>query len=86
MLSLSWSRGFHSIIDLQLQNKFIHCPHFHMETDRAIRAQLVQGEGAASIDLSNAYLHIPIHSAFRKYLRLQVLGSLINSRQCVLPL
>ena len=68
------SGGFRPVVDLKRLNKFIHCPHFHMETDRAIRAQLVQGEWAASIDMSDAYLHIPIHPAFKKYLRLHVLG------------
>ena len=69
------SGGFRPVIDLKCLNKFIHCPHFHMETDRAIRAQLSQGEWTTSIDLSDAYLHIPIHPAFKKFLRINIMGT-----------
>ena len=37
-----------------------------METPESIRASLILGEWVSSIDLSDAYLHIPIHP---KYLR-----------------
>ena len=33
-----------------------------------------QGDWACSIDLTDAYFHIPIHQTFRKYLRFAVLG------------
>ena len=41
-----------------------------METPQSIRTSLVSGEWVSSIDLSDAYLHIPIHPNSRKYLRL----------------
>ena len=40
-----------------------------METPESIRTSLVLGEWVSSIDLSDAYLHIPIHPNSRKYLR-----------------
>ena len=40
-----------------------------METPESIRASLIPGEWVASIDLSDAYLHISIHPNSRKYLR-----------------
>ena len=40
-----------------------------METPESIRTSLVPGEWVSSIDLSDAYLHIPIHPNSRKYLR-----------------
>ena len=40
-----------------------------METPESIRTSLIPGEWVASIDLSDAYLHIPIHPNSRKYLR-----------------
>ena len=40
-----------------------------MDTPESIRASLIQGEWVLSIDLSDAYLHIPIHPNSRKYLR-----------------
>ena len=40
-----------------------------METPESIRTSLIPGEWVASIDLSDAYLYIPIHPHSRKYLR-----------------
>ena len=40
-----------------------------METPESIRASLIPGEWVSSIELSDAYLHIPIHPNSRKYLR-----------------
>ena len=74
------SGGHRPVIDLKRLNGFIHCPHFHMETDRGIRSQLRPGEWTTSIDLSDAYLHIPVHPAFRKYLRLHILGETYQFR------
>ena len=47
-----------------------------METPESIRASLIPGEWVLSIDLSDTYLHIPIHPNSRKYLRFfpQVIG------------
>ena len=68
------SGGFRPVIDLKALNRFIYCPHFHMETDRAIRSQLRPGEWTTSVDLSDAYLHIPVHPSFKKFLRLHIQG------------
>ena len=40
-----------------------------METPESIRTSLIPGEWVSSIDLSDAYLHIPSHPNSRKYLR-----------------
>ena len=40
-----------------------------METPESIRPTLIPGEWVSLIDLSDAYLHIPIHPNSRKYLR-----------------
>ena len=40
-----------------------------MEKPEAIRTSLIPGEWVSLIDLSDAYLHIPIHPNSRKYLR-----------------
>jgi hypothetical protein len=66
--------GFRPVIDLKNLNRHIYCPHFRMETDRSIRAQLKEGEWTTSIDLSDAYLHIPIHPRFRRFLRIHIMG------------
>ena len=50
-------------------NTFLHVEKFKMETPESIRTSLIPGEWVSSIDLSDAYLHIPIHPNSRKYLR-----------------
>ena len=57
------------VIDLSRLNTFLHIEKFKMETPESIRTSLIPGEWVASIDLSDAYLHIPIHPHSRKYLR-----------------
>ena len=57
------------VIALSRLNTFLHVEKFKMETPESIRTSLIPGEWVASIDLSDAYLHIPIHPHSRKYLR-----------------
>lgn len=82
------SPGFHSrlfcvtkkngklrpIIDLSALNRFIPLDHFKMETTASIRNALKVGDWAVSIDLQDAYLHIPMHKQSRKYLRFSLDG------------
>ena len=57
------------VIDLSRLNTFLHVEKFKMETPESIRTSLIPGEWVASIDLSDAYHHVPIHPHSRKYLR-----------------
>ena len=57
------------VIDLSRLNTFLHVEKFKMETPESIRTSLIPGEWVSSIDLSDAYLHIPMHPNSRKYLR-----------------
>ena len=57
------------VIDLSRLNTFLHIKKFKMETPEFIRTSLIPGEWVSLIDLSDAYLHIPIHPNSRKYLR-----------------
>ena len=57
------------IIDLSSLNVFVHCPSFTMETPRSILRALHQGQWLTSLDLKDAYFHIGIHPADRRYLR-----------------
>ena len=57
------------VIDLSRLSTFLHVEKFKMETPESIRTSLIPGEWVSSIDLSDAYLHIPIHPHSRKYLR-----------------
>ena len=49
------------VIDLSRFNTFLHIEKFKMETAEYIRTSVIPGEWVSSIDLSDAYLHIPIH-------------------------
>ena len=60
------------VIDLSVVNKYLHVPTFKMETAENIRNSLQQGEWVTSLDLTDAYFHIPIHPRFQKYLRFNV--------------
>ena len=57
------------VIDLSKLNTFLLVQRFKMEIPESIRASLIPGEWVSSIDLSDAYLHIPIYPNSRKYLR-----------------
>ena len=56
------------VIDLSCLNKFLAISKFKMETPESIRASLRKNEWVTSIDLTDAYLHIPIHPQSHKYL------------------
>ena len=57
------------VIDLSRLSTFLLVEKFKMETPESIRTSLIPGELVSSVDLSDAYLHIPIHPNSRKYLR-----------------
>ena len=56
------------VIDLSRLNQFLRIERFKMETPESIRTSLNTGEWVTSIDLQDAYRHIPIHPRSRKYL------------------
>ena len=57
------------VLDLSALNKFLSVKTFKMETPETIQISLQQGEWVSSLDFSDAYFHIPIHTGSRKYLR-----------------
>ena len=62
--------GWRPIINLKWLNKtFLNPPHFRMDTALDAAALLRPGDWTASIDLKDAYFHIPINRRFRRFLR-----------------
>ena len=61
-----------TIINLKSLNNAVEKGKFKMETQRAIRRALQQGDWVTSIGLKDANFHIPIKPAFRKFLRFTV--------------
>ena len=60
------------VIDLSTLNRHMVVPHFKMETQGSVRSAIRSQEWTVSIDIRDAYLHVPMHQAVRKYLRFVV--------------
>ncbi len=54
------------VIDLSTLNNYTLIPHFKMETAELIRASLQPQEWVTSVDLTDAYFHIPIRPRYCK--------------------
>ncbi len=70
------------VLDLSALNAYMLVEHFKMETARSIRGTIQQGDWAVSIDLRDAYLHVPMRPSSRKYLRFRWQDKLISSLFC----
>ena len=62
------------ILDLSTLNTFLNTESYKMETPETIKTSLQLGEWITAIDFKNAYIHIPIHSQSRKYMRFHIQG------------
>ena len=62
------------ILNLRPLNRFIRPTAFRMETLHSILPLLRRGWWATSVDLKDAYLHIPIRPADRRFLSFQLHG------------
>ena len=60
------------VIDLSTLNLHLVIPHFRMETAGSVRSAIQRYEWTTSIDIQDAYLHIPMAAAASRYLRFQV--------------
>ena len=54
------TEGFRPILNLKCFNHFMHIPSFKMPTLKTVWQLIQQGDYAFSIDLQDAYLHVPI--------------------------
>jgi len=66
--------GWRPILNLKPLNKYIASKTFKMESLRSVRKALEPEDWMISIDLQDAYMHIPIHKDFRIYLRFKIGG------------
>ena len=64
------------ILDLSTLNRHIVCPHFRMTTIQQVRDILPVNAWTISLDLREAYYHVPIAPHFRKFL-----GFRLNTRK-----
>ena len=63
------SGSWRPVIDLSTLNRFVDVSHFQMETIQFVLLSIRQGDWMASIDLREAYLHVPVHPESRPFLR-----------------
>ena len=71
-LVLKKTGDLHPVIDLSTLNRHMVVPHFKMETQGSVRSAIRSQEWTVSIDIHDAYPHVPMHKAIRKYLRFVV--------------
>ena len=64
------------VINLQALNTYVARSHFKMESIKTVKGLLQRGDWLVKLDLKDAYLTIPIHRAYRKYLRFRWQGHL----------
>ena len=62
------------IIDLSRLNMFPDIQSFRIETANKVRQAIQPNDWAFSLDLTDAYLHVPIHRQSRQYLRFCLKG------------
>jgi len=68
------SGDWRPIINLRPLNAYIKAKHFRMETLSVVLRSPIKHSWTTSIDLRDAYLHIPIHHLDHKWLRFKILG------------
>lgn len=66
------SGSWRPVIDLTYLNKFIEHGKFKMETQSTIQRAIQPADWMISMDLKDAYFHVPVEKEFHKYLQFQV--------------
>ena len=61
--------GRRPVINLKPLNKFIVKKPFHMTTLKGVSQAIRPGDWSVTIDLKDAFFHIPIHKEYRRFLR-----------------
>ena len=60
------------VIDLSPLNRQLDVPSFKMETQASVREAIRPGEWVTTIDIKDAYLHVPMATTTQRYLRFRV--------------
>ena len=67
---------YRPVINLRYLNEFVHYEHFKQETFKVVLELLQEGDFMTSVDMEQAYFHIPIHADSQKYLKFSWNGQL----------
>lgn len=68
------------VINLKPLNQYLQTRHFKMDCMNKVINLAKKGDWAISIDLKDAYFHIPIHKKHRKFLRFCIQGKMYQYR------
>ena len=63
------SGAWRPVLDVSKLNKYVTKTKFSMETIQSVLSSIQQGDWMISMDMKDAYFHVPIHQASRPYLR-----------------
>ncbi|XP_013921765.1 PREDICTED: uncharacterized protein LOC106548824, partial [Thamnophis sirtalis] len=77
---LKSSGGWRAILDLKRLNSYLVYRHFKMSSLRSILLVIQRSDFMASVDLTEAYLHIPILPAHHRFLRFSHKGHHLQYR------
>ena len=66
--------GFRPVLDLRGLNRFLKIMPFHMLTTADVLQSVTHGEWFTSVDLQDAYFHVPIAPQHRQFLRFAYQG------------
>ena len=66
--------GWRTVLDVSSLNNFVRKEKFKMETTRSVLESLREGDWLFSVDMKDAYFHVPIHSSFQRYLKFCFVG------------
>jgi len=57
------------VINLKALNQYVIAPHFKMESIKSVKGLIQKGDWLTKLDLKDAYLTVPVHPGYQKYLK-----------------
>ena len=63
------SGAWRPVLDVSRLNRYVTKTKFSMETTQSVLSSIRQGDWMISVDMKDAYFHIPVHPRSRKFLR-----------------
>ena len=79
-LVLKASGPWRPVLDVSRLNKFVTKTKFSMETNQTILDSIQKGDWMVTMDMKDAYFHVPIHPDSRRYLRFSFNGEVFQFR------
>jgi hypothetical protein len=68
------------VLNLRPLNQYVEQTSFKMETTKTVCAMVYKNDYLTSIDLKDAFLHVPVAPAHRRYLQFQWKGRIYQFR------